>query len=226
MRTEQFENIINNRIETCKSVLCSKAEEYATDDRLHNFKVAGELQKCTPVKALGGMMSKHTVSVYDLIEDYEQGKTISKEMWAEKIGDSINYLLLLTALLAERNIREEVPQDDTVDCCYNTICNWVYHNAERFAQSLTFNNEIWGKIENGVAIINKNVLTECLQQNSFDYGAVMPKFAERGYIMRTSQGKYVHHLSTYGIKAYYVKAILSQNEYKDISNSDIPKEWI
>lgn len=101
MRTEQFEEVINNRIETCKSVLCSKAEEYATDDRLHNFKVAGELQKCTAVKALGGMMAKHTVSVYDLIDDYEQGKAISKEMWAEKIGDSINYLLLLTALLEE-----------------------------------------------------------------------------------------------------------------------------
>lgn len=101
MRTEQFEEVINNRIETCKSVLCSKAEEYATDDRLHNFKVAGKLQKCTPVKALGGMMAKHTVSVYDLIDNYEQGKAISKEMWVEKIGDSINYLLLLTALLEE-----------------------------------------------------------------------------------------------------------------------------
>ena len=109
MRTEQFENIINKRIETCKSVLCSKAEEYATDDRLHNFKIAGELQKCTSVKALGGMISKHTVSVYDLIEDYEQGKAISKEMWAEKIGDSINYLLLLTALLEEdRNVDKEI----------------------------------------------------------------------------------------------------------------------
>lgn len=102
MKAEQFEEIINNRIETCKSVLCNKAEEYATDDRLHNFKVAGKLQKCTPVKALGGMMSKHTVSVYDLIDDYEQGKAISKEMWSEKIGDSINYLLLLTALLEEK----------------------------------------------------------------------------------------------------------------------------
>ncbi len=102
MRTEQFEEVINNRIETCKSVLCSKAEEYATDDRLHNFKVAGKLQKCTPVKALGGMMAKHTVSVYDLIDNYEQGKAISKEMWVVKIGDSINYLLLLTAMLEEK----------------------------------------------------------------------------------------------------------------------------
>lgn len=109
MQAEQFKNVINNRIETCKSVLCSKAEEYATDDRLHNFKVAGELQKCTPVKALGGMMSKHTVSVYDLIEGYEQGKEISPKMWSEKIGDSINYLLLLTALLEEdKNVDKEI----------------------------------------------------------------------------------------------------------------------
>ena len=219
MQTEQFENIINNRIEKCKSVLCSKAEEYATDDRLHNFKVAGELQKCTPVKALGGMMAKHTVSVYDLIEDYEQGKEISPKMWAEKIGDSINYLLLLTALLVERNTIE-VPQDDTVDYCYNAICNWVYHNAERFAQSLTFNNEIWGKIENGVATINKYKLAEFLQDKGYDYGSIMPKFAERGYIMRTSQGKYVHHLSTYGIKAYYVKLKLTKiKEYQKMIKS-------
>ena len=125
MRTEQFEEVINNRIETCKSVLCSKAEEYATDDRLHNFKIAGELQKCTPVKALGGMMAKHTVSVYDLIEDYEQGKTISQEMWAEKIGDSINYLLLLTALLEEDKnfepMKREMTYEQTIEVITNAI---------------------------------------------------------------------------------------------------------
>lgn len=220
MRTEQFEEVINNRIETCKSVLCSKAEEYATDDRLHNFKVAGKLQKCTAVKALGGMMAKHTVSVYDLIDDYEQGEAISKETWAEKIGDSINYLLLLTALLAERNIREEVPQDDTVDYCYNTICNWVYHNAERFAQSLTFNNEIWGKIENGVATINKYKLVDFLQDKGYDYGSVMPKFAERGYIIRNSQGKYVHQTKVRGWKASYIKLKLTKiKEYQKMIKS-------
>lgn len=115
---------------------------------------------------------------------------------------------------------------DIVERAYKWLCGWVAQNKNRFEDSINNTGQIWGKIENGVATINKNVLTECLQQNSFDYGAVMPKFAERGYIMRNSQGKYVHHLSTYGIKAYYVKAILSQNEYKDISNSDIPKEWI
>ena len=101
MNSKRFEEIISKRIEKCLGVLCKKADEYATEDRLHNFKVAAQLQNCTPLTALAGMMSKHTVSVYDLIRDYERGKNISGEMWDEKIGDSINYLLLLTALVDE-----------------------------------------------------------------------------------------------------------------------------
>ena len=101
MKSELFENVIEERLLKCKATLGCKAEEYATEDRLHNFKIAAELQHCTPVKALGGMMSKHTVSVYDLIEDFEKGKEIPMSMWEEKIGDSINYLLLLTALIVE-----------------------------------------------------------------------------------------------------------------------------
>ena len=102
MKSSDFNKVIEERLSLCKNVLCRKADEYATDDRLHNFKVAAELQGCTPEKALAGMMCKHTVSVYDLINDLEKGKCASKEMWEEKIGDSLNYLLLLTALLDER----------------------------------------------------------------------------------------------------------------------------
>lgn len=101
MNAERFDRIIADRLKKCMDVMCSKATEYATDDKLHNFKVAARLQNCTPVSALAGMMCKHTVSVYDLIRDHEAGKDIPIEMWDEKIGDSINYLLLLTALINE-----------------------------------------------------------------------------------------------------------------------------
>lgn len=107
MVTKTFNKVISKRLDLCLNTLCKKANEYATTDRLHNFKVAAKLQDCTPVKALGGMMSKHTVSVYDLINDHEAGKPIPIEMWYEKIGDSINYLLLLTALVEEYNEIEE-----------------------------------------------------------------------------------------------------------------------
>lgn len=109
MNTQKFDNIIEQRLKKCQTVLCKKAVEYATDDRLHNFKVAAKLQNCTPEKALAGMMCKHTVSVYDLINDLENGKCAAREMWEEKIGDSLNYLLLLTAMLEERFECESSP---------------------------------------------------------------------------------------------------------------------
>lgn len=101
MLSNEFNAVIESRIKKCLDTLGVKSNEYGTEDRLHNFKVAAEIQNCTPVSALAGMMCKHTVSVYDLIQDYEQGTTIPLDMWDEKIGDSINYLLLLTALINE-----------------------------------------------------------------------------------------------------------------------------
>ena len=103
MNTIEFNKIIEERIKKCCDMLIKKADEYATEDRLHNFKIAAKLQNCTPITALAGMMCKHTVSVYDLIRDNEKGKNIPETLWEEKIGDSINYLLLLTALLHDKN---------------------------------------------------------------------------------------------------------------------------
>lgn len=109
MNAERFNEVIDERIKKCRDILAVKSGEYATEDRLHNFKVAAEIQNCTPVTALGGMMCKHTVSVYDLIQRQEEGYIISKTLWDEKIGDSINYLLLLTALIEEK-------EDDAKEC--------------------------------------------------------------------------------------------------------------
>lgn len=98
MTTDNFNKIIQLQIEHCESILCKKAEEYATEDRLHNFKVAGALQGISPVQALMGMMTKHTVSVADMCMS---GEKYPQELWDEKITDSINYLLLLSALVRE-----------------------------------------------------------------------------------------------------------------------------
>lgn len=107
MNNTEFEKIIEAQFDRCRETLLKKAEEYADDtDRLHNFKIAAKLQGVTPLTALGGMMAKHTVSVYDLIQGHEDGLEIKKEMWDEKIGDSINYLLLMQGLLAEERHKD------------------------------------------------------------------------------------------------------------------------
>ncbi|MEG0778488.1 MAG: hypothetical protein RSG55_06545 [Oscillospiraceae bacterium] len=99
MNTDDFNALLAQMQLLTVDVLATKAKEYATDDRLHNFKAAAALQRETPVKALGGMMVKHTVSVYDLIHDTEAGLDVPLALWQEKICDSINYLFLLWALV-------------------------------------------------------------------------------------------------------------------------------
>lgn len=93
--------------ESTISTLISKAKEYATDDTLHNFKVAAQVERTTPTAALGGMMAKHTVSVYDMIHDSTQGISHPLALWEEKLKDSINYLYLLWALVNEKE--EQTP---------------------------------------------------------------------------------------------------------------------
>jgi len=104
LKAEKFDQIIENQLDICKNVLCRKANEYATNDRLHNFKQAASMQCCHPINALGGMMAKHTISIYDMIAATEKAGSADlypAGLWEEKITDHINYLLLLKALVSE-----------------------------------------------------------------------------------------------------------------------------
>ena len=98
MNKTNFERLFEEQVNRSRSVLVSKAKEYATEDRLHNFKVAAALEGKMPEQALAGMMAKHTVSVYDMAES---GLAYPIELWQEKITDHINYLFLLNAIVRE-----------------------------------------------------------------------------------------------------------------------------
>ena len=108
MQHEQFQQVLNQQVEQSKSVLAGKAEEYASDvDRLSNFKRAAHLKGITQSQAVTGMMAKHTVSVYDMVES---GEAFTAAAWDEKIGDHINYLILLKATLIEDGLYVEPAQ--------------------------------------------------------------------------------------------------------------------
>ena len=109
MTNEEFDKVVKERCKEIIRVLSSKAEEYASnDDRMHNFNVAGRVLGTSPEKALFGMLMKHIVSVMDLVDkaevDNTKGKAVSVscELIDEKIGDTINYMILLEALLKKR----------------------------------------------------------------------------------------------------------------------------
>lgn len=105
MTNDTFNQIVSERIKKIQIVLSAKSKQYAlSGDRLHNFKVAARLLKTTPEQALWGIAVKHLVSVEDLV----MGRLDpTQEIVDEKIGDMINYLVLLEAVLTEIDKEKE-----------------------------------------------------------------------------------------------------------------------
>lgn len=120
MNLEDFDKLVDYVIEKrIKGVMCAKSAEYARgDDKLHNFKRAAEVSGLTPLKCLQGMKLKHDVSILDMLNDIVaipnhpvrtdigtehvlNSIPFTREKWEEKIGDDINYLILMLALLYE-----------------------------------------------------------------------------------------------------------------------------
>jgi hypothetical protein len=106
MTPEDFDALLTRRLEMTRDVLASKAGQYASkDDRLHNFKKAAGLSRTTPERALFGMVAKHLTAIVDYIVD--DTKVPTQEWLDEKIGDVINYFILLEALWTEDIQRQE-----------------------------------------------------------------------------------------------------------------------
>lgn len=103
MTTKAFDSIVRLRTKKIARILSHKAKEYARGDRLSNFKKAAVAMSCTPEKACAAFWMKHVISINDLVNDIERGDSVDQAMWQEKIGDAINYLVLLEALTIERS---------------------------------------------------------------------------------------------------------------------------
>lgn len=101
-----FEKIAKKVLDHCWDVLVVKGAEYSRDDnRLYNFDSAARKRNNHPIEALLGMKVKHDVSVDDLCAASIEGRYLKEEVVLEKIGDSINYLLLLAAMLMRENAK-------------------------------------------------------------------------------------------------------------------------
>lgn len=102
MTNEKFLFIYNTAIERINKIVNSKHTEYAlSDDEFYNFNRGAEFLKIDPAKVLASYMTKHVVSVYDLIDNHVAGADLKIDKIEEKITDLIIYLLLLEAMLKE-----------------------------------------------------------------------------------------------------------------------------
>ena len=99
MKTERFNEIVEEQVERIKGVLIKKADEYNLEkDRLGFFKRSAAFANETPEQALYGFLLKHLQSITDMVQS---GKEYPKELWQEKITDAMNYLVLLLGLLED-----------------------------------------------------------------------------------------------------------------------------
>ena len=99
-----FKDIVEHRLEMCKSILIDKAKEYSTNDnRWANFEDVGALANTTPEMALWNLLGKHISSMKKIILDInEKGKYPDDKLIDEKITDVINYMLLAEGLIKNR----------------------------------------------------------------------------------------------------------------------------
>jgi len=115
---KKFRALVEQRVALVISIIESKNEEYTgrNDDRLHNFKIAARMDGCSPEYVLWHMFLKHMTSVYDMVHATEDlGIYHPLELINQKLGDSINYLILLEGLMKERLSQHgiEIPPEIT-----------------------------------------------------------------------------------------------------------------
>lgn len=124
MNKNTFERVVEDTLDMCKAVLTRKSGEYSSsDDKLHNFNKAKELMRCkTKEFALLGMLNKHLVSVIDMIEKFEKtGELPTSGILEEKIGDSINYFILLKACFLDDMIKTEAEKENLCEKCLKVV---------------------------------------------------------------------------------------------------------
>ena len=103
MNGKKFNWILEKRLAKTKEVLASKSAEYSTDsNKLHNFDRGATMTGKLREEVLLGFALKHHISILDMVDNISKNILPTEVLVDEKIGDLINYLILLEASIKER----------------------------------------------------------------------------------------------------------------------------
>jgi hypothetical protein len=102
-KSEVFDAVIENTLESLEELLLVKGKEYRRNDNpFHNFeqgaKLTGELRE----EVLRGFRLKHEISVADMRNDLKEGKLPSRDKVNEKYDDILLYYLIEKASMIDR----------------------------------------------------------------------------------------------------------------------------
>ena len=101
MKMNEFSTLVARIQAKTKETLLSKNKEYADgEDVFHNFDVASDYLKhidvSSPAGAAMAFATKHLVSIVDIVNTPAK---FTQDQIDEKIGDMINYLILIRGML-------------------------------------------------------------------------------------------------------------------------------
>ena len=104
---------------------------------------------------------------------------------------------------------------------YEWVVGWVAENKIRFTADTDENKgAIWGRIDNDVAVVNKNVLIEAMNKQGFDFVACNRKWENEGKLKLNSRGYITHQTKVCGVKANYIKLVLPTDEFEEVEEID------
>lgn len=147
-----FDQMVKRRVKLIREIFATKHVEYTPNGNpFENFDKAAVFNNTTPAKALWGMATKHFISVKQICES---DKKHSHDFIDEKIGDSINYLILLNGMLDRDNYYESHPNKEVNEYNKKQFDDFVARTIEGllgtcfniYAGSCFSKIEIWKRV--------------------------------------------------------------------------------
>jgi len=142
----------------------------------------------------------------------ERYNALQKEIMQRKDTTAKQALSMAAIILGDQLACESVLQGEqplTVDDClpylqtldeidvskraYDWALDWIASSTARFTSYNEGNSgEVWGRIDGGIATINRTVLEREMTKAGLPYGAVVSAWVSRGWIIKAKDGKSTH----------------------------------
>lgn len=213
-----------------------------TANRVIQIEAAGKLVRngnktVNFVKRNYGLVGREWVELIrsepNLTELYNDifSEIVSNTTTTDKQAGAMAILLLADNLASERFFPGErklwiddvkpylatAQQVDIADRAWNFVGDYLAEHAENFTDEARVR---WGRTEGSDTVyVNKTVLLKAMSDAGYDFDAVKKRWAADGRLEIARQGM-AHYMSICGIKAYYIKLIMS--DLTDDKMSDLP----
>ena len=102
---------------------------------------------------------------------------------------------------------------------YSEVVSLISRNKNKFDDCA---NDIWGKIQDDIVMVNKQVLEQELNKLGFDFNSIKKGWAKRDYILKNTAGRYIHQTRVYGIRGDYIKLQMPEDAFEEVDASQNP----